>query len=294
MNGYSSIVAAVDFSSSSSQVLAHSARLAAAAGAKLTAAHVIPEGGIRDWEKSTGRAAPVASRIEEISIRLRELTAEFCGPVETEVEVRVGNPQRVLSEIVTDRAADLLVLGAHDVSKNRLGSVASRCARLAPADVLLLRDWQSRFFQKVTVGVDFTPESAVSLDRAITIAAAHGASLEIIHVIFPPTRDPWGRVMDQPMDAQTSYEDNVRNLANARLNALIEPFAPRLAGLNHHTLLLEAECPAAAITAHVDVDGIDLTVVGSRDGSWMAEFILGSNTERLLHDSSSSVLIVRA
>ena len=58
-------------------------------------------------------------------------------------------------------------------------------------------------------------------------------------------------------------------------------------------VFLEAESPAAAITAHVDAELVDLTVTGSREGSWVSDFVLGSNTERLLHDSSTSVLIVR-
>jgi universal stress protein E len=293
MEGYSSIIAAVDFSSSSLQVLAHAAKLASANGARLTAAHVIAESGIRDWEKASGREAPVSGRIKEISQHLDELVAKSCNHSAVEKVVRIGDPQHVLSEIIKDQSADLLVLGAHDVSKRRLGSVASRCARLAPSDVLLLRDWQSRFFRKIVIGVDFSPQSVVALDRAISLASTHAAALEIIHVIFPPTRDPWGRVMDQPMDSDLSYEAAVRQQAAARLSKLVTPFSHRLAGIRSETMIFEGECPAAAISAHVDAAGIDLTVMGSRDGSWVTDFVLGSNTERLLQDSSSSVLIVR-
>lgn len=294
MKNLPSIVAGVDFSSSTSQVLAHAAKLAAAADCPLVAAHVIGSSLIKEWEESTGCEVSTADRMSEMTGRLEELATDCCAGVIPEVDVRTGRPDKVLAEIVSDHRADLLVLGAHDVSKRRLGTVASRCARSAPADVLLLRDWQGRFFRKIAVCVDLAPSSSLSLARAIKVASAHGATLEIIHVIFPPARDPWGRVMEQRMDSDVSYEMRIRERARKRLDGFLEPFAGALAGTGSGALILEGESPAAAIAAHVDATDIDLTVIGSREGSWVADFVLGSNAERLMHDSTSSVLLIRA
>lgn len=293
MNGWNSIVAAVDFSSSSSQVLAHGARLAAATDAGLVAAHAVSESGVRDWEDAMGLVAPVEGRVRDLARRMEELLADSCGGVVADIDVRIGNPRQVLTQIVKDRDAGLLLMGAHDLRRRRLGSVASHCARSVPADVLLLRDWQTRYFRKIAVGVDFSAQSCAALEKAIFLAKIHGAALEVIHVIFPPNRDPWGRVMDQPMCAEVNYESAVRNRARTRLKALLEPLGNQLSGIPLETVFLEAESPAAAITAHVDVFEIDLTVMGSRQDSWVGQFILGSNTERLIQDSASSVLIVR-
>jgi universal stress protein E len=141
--------------------------------------------------------------------------------------------------------------------------------------------------------VDFSRNSAAVIERAVTMAAAHQASLEIIHVIFPPGRDPWGRVMEQPMDADVSYETRVRERARGRMDEFLKPIAGLLGGIDSKVMILEAASPAAAITAHLDVAGIDLTITGSGEGSWFSNLVLGSNTERLLHDSTSSVLVVR-
>lgn len=288
------ILAGLDFSSSSSQVLGHAAKLAAASGCGLIAAHVIPSGTIKEWENSTGLEICTADRMAEMTSRLQGLVDECCAGAPTTIEVRIGSPHKVLAEIVREQGADLLVLGAHDVSKRRLGSVASHCARSVPADILLLRDWQARYFQKIAACVDFSQSSAAVVERAITMAVTHQASLEIIHVIFPPGRDPWGRVMEQPMDAEVSYEASVRERARQRMDHFLKPIASRLAGIASKVLILEAESPAAAIAAHVDVTGIDLTIIGSDEGTWLADLVLGSNTERLLHDSTSSVLLVRS
>lgn len=287
------IIAAVDFSSSSPQVLAHATKLAAAFRRELIAVHVVRESRLMDWEETMGVEASAADRVLELTRHLQGLVADSCGGLAAEVLVRVGRPYQVLRDIVNDEGADLLVLGAHDVSKRRLGAVAAHCARSIPADVLLLRDWQGQQILRIAACVDFSLSSAVGLGRAVEIAKVHQASLEIIHVMFPPSRDPWGRVLEQRRDDEAGYETIVRERVQGRMNAFITPFAGRLGAIESHTLFLEGESPSAAIAAHVDAERIDLTVMGSHAGSWVEDFVLGSNTERLMYDSTSSVLICR-
>jgi nucleotide-binding universal stress UspA family protein len=294
MGSLRSIVAGIDFSSSSCKVMSHAAKLASADGCPLVAAHVISSSRIRDWERSSGYMAATAARVLDTSTRLEDLATECAAGIKPEFEVRIGRPGKVLDDLVRDHLADLLVLGAHDVSRRRLGSVASRCVRSTPADVLLLRDWQGLFFRKIAVCVDFSSSSAANLLRAISVASAHRAVLEIIHVLFPPDRDPWGRVMDQPMDSSMDYDISVRERSRRHFDDFLMPFTDQLAGIDFSSIIIEGENPAAAISAHVDSMGIDLTVIGSREGSWVSDFVLGSNTVRLLHDSSSSVLMTRA
>lgn len=289
----SPIIAAVDLSSTSTQVLAHAAKLAAFHGSKLIVSHVIPDGRLKDWAATMGRIASADSRKTEVIHCLQELVAASCGEVVPTLEVRVGRPQKVLAEITRAHGAGLLVLGAHDVSKRRLGPVTAQCARSIVADVLILRDWQGRFFRKIAACVDFSPSSLAGLERAISLAALHQAELEIIHVIFPPTRDPWGKAIDHRMDAETDYETEVRERAKSKLHAALEPFSSALAGIESSVLFLESEAPSAAIVAHAEVAEIDLVVIGSQEGSWLSDFVIGSNAERLLYESTSSVLIAR-
>ena len=287
------IIAAVDFSSSSSQVLTHAAKLAAASGQQLIAVHVIRESRLRDWGETMGIEASAVDRVLELTRHLQQLVEESCGEVAARVMVRVGRPYQTIRDIVNDEQADLLVLGAHDVAKRRLGPVAAHCARSIPTDVLILRDWQGQQIHRIAACVDFSLSSAVGLGRAIEIAKVHQASLEIIHVMFPPSRDPWGRVLEPRGDDETSYETRVRERVRGRMNAFLAPFTGRLDAIESNTLFLEGESPAAAIAAHVEAESVDLTVMGSHAGSWVEDFLLGSNTERLMHDSTSSVLVAR-
>ena len=183
MKNHRPVLAAVDLSSSSSQVLWHAAKLASAEGSPLVVLHVISEGRLRDWEETLGTRAATAERVKEITVHLKELADEACGGVPAGITVRIGRPYRVILDVVREEGADLLVLGAHDVSRGRLGSVAAHCARSIPSDVLILRDWQSPHFHRIAACVDISVSSAAGLLRAIGIAKAHQASLEIIHVM---------------------------------------------------------------------------------------------------------------
>ncbi|HSP42160.1 MAG TPA: universal stress protein, partial [Luteolibacter sp.] len=52
MNGVPPVVAGIDFSASSPMVLNHAAKIAAATGARVVAAHIIASGSIREWERA--------------------------------------------------------------------------------------------------------------------------------------------------------------------------------------------------------------------------------------------------
>lgn len=293
MNVNSPVIAGIDFSPASSVVLDHAAKVALAGGRRLIAAHVLDDSKLKAWAEATGRQAGTDQAQAEARSRLEALVKAQESLLPIEIDVPVGRPFAKLTELVKQNEAGLLVLNAHDFSKKRLGSVASKCVRTVPADVLLLRDWQGGHFKKVLACVDFSETCAMALERAIDLAAAHGASLEILHVLFPPSRDPWGKVIDQPMTTELEYEENVRRGAQARLDGFLAPFAERLEKVTWCTELLESEDPGAAIAAHVVSDMIDVTVLGTQGRTWLGGLVLGSTAERLMQDSPTSILLVR-
>ncbi len=293
MNTHAPIIVAVDFSTFSHHLLAHGAKLASASGCGLVAAHVIHENLFSDWVNAVGHKASIEDRIKEVTPLLKELVDRYGAGLNTEIDIQVGCPHKVLAKMVTEKHAGLLILGARKGSHTDLGTVARHCARSAPSSVLIFRDWQGLFFKKIAVCVDLPSSSSTALERAIDFVSIHQASLEIIHVIYPPDSDPWGKVMEQPMDSEIPYTDRVRTRAAKQLDSFLAPFASRLAGIEWSTLLLESQSPAAVIAAHVDAENIDLTVSGPHDSSWVFDLVLGTTAECLLHDSKSSLLIIR-
>lgn len=287
------VVAAVDFSAVSRQIVVHAARIAGCVGGGLVVAHVVPQGRLKDWEETMGRSFDMRQGLDETTQRLREMTADIPGADGARIEVRIGKPFHALTAILKESGAGLLVVGAHDVSRRRLGSVCARCARSSPADVLILRDWQGSGFRRIAVCVDFSRSAAAAADQAVTLAACYGCGLEIIHVLYPPDRDPWGKAIDPAATAAADYAGLVRERARKRMDGFLAPFRDRLAGLDWRTLFIEGESPAAAIAAHVAAGKCDLTAIGSHEGSWLEDLVLGSNAVRILEDSVSSVLIAR-
>ena len=287
------VVAAVDFTSASNQILIHAARIARLSGARLIVAHVVSESRLRDWESTMGRSFDIAKGVAETAERLKALAAAVPGAENAAIEVQVGKPYRELEWIVSQNHAGLMVVGAHDLSKRRLGSVSSRCARSLPADVLILRDWQGGGFRAISACVDFSPSSSAALERAITLASGYRCPLEVLHVYHPPDRDPWGAVIDPPPGGDVSYADMVRERVRQRMEAFLAGHRERLSATDWNTHLIEGESPAAAITAHVAARDFDLAVIGSHQGSWLESTVLGSNADRILHDSNSSVLVCR-
>lgn len=287
------IVAAVDFSAISRQVLAHAADLAALQKCPMVVAHIVPEGRLRDWADTMGEPFDPQAGLAEIAERLAELIESVPQARGAVSDLRIGKPYPMLEAIVREHHAGTIVIGAHDILRQRLGSVAARCARSMPCDVLILRDWQGGSFHRIAVCVDYSPSSRAALERGITLACARHGWLEILHVVFPPDRDPWGEVLDQPLDEQPVYASKVRERARHRMEQFLSPFQDRLAACQWNTHFLEGEAPAAAITAHLSTQQFDLAVIGSHQGSWLEELVLGSNAERILHDSTSSILITR-
>jgi universal stress protein A len=81
---------------------------------------------------------------EEAMTRLKGM-ADRCEAVglTTTVEVAVGRPARVVTEVAMTRGTDLIVMGTHGRSGFAhlvLGSVAERVVRTAPCAVLTVRD----------------------------------------------------------------------------------------------------------------------------------------------------------
>jgi nucleotide-binding universal stress UspA family protein len=286
------ILVGIDFSASSSSVLRHAAHAARLSGLPVHAVHVLDAGRVAHWVSGGGKMSEAALR-EQALERLKGLVAAQAPDAAVTTEVRTGRPAAELCRAVEERGASLLVIAANDLTKKRLGSVASACVRSAACDVLVLRDWQEGNFRRVVVCADFSPLSARALERGVELATAHGARLETVHVLYPPDRDVWGEVMEHAADSPVPYAEECRERARREAAAFLAPQAAALAGIEHHLVILESAFPSVALTGYLQDTGADLAVLGTKGHSRIGGMVLGTNAERLLHDVAVSVLAVR-
>lgn len=293
MKSISPIVAGIDFSSPSAAVLRHAVHAANLRGAPVIAVHVLDRGILSHRATRSGPSHGVERFTARAERKLSELAAELAADANVRIEVRCGRPADEMSRLIEETGAGLLVIAANDLTKKRLGSIASRCVRTAPCDVLVLRDWQDGNFSKIAACTDFSPAAARALDRGIDLASSHAAALQIIHVMYPPEQDTWGEILDHESDAPTSYAEECHEHAGDAMAAFLSPFKSRLDSIRHEVVILESVIPSLALTHHVQDSGADLVILGTRGMSPIASHFLGTNAERLLHDAGVSVLAVR-
>jgi nucleotide-binding universal stress UspA family protein len=137
------IVVATDFSPPSQLALQYAKALATRFGAALHLVHVVEEPfptGVEFYmpDMSSFRER----RVTDAERRLTEIIADI-GMADSTCEVRVGNPARRITEIASDRDADVIVMGTHGrgpVAHFIMGSVAERVVRTAGCPVLTVRD----------------------------------------------------------------------------------------------------------------------------------------------------------
>ena len=132
--------------------------------------------------------------------------------------------------------------------------------------------------QRIVVGVDGSPPSKQALARAAEEAAAHGASLEVVHA--------WN-FLDQP--GPEFDPDYGEASARASVEAIIAEVlgatpavAPQIRMVNDH--------PASAL---LDASqGAYTLVVGARGLGGFKELVLGSVSQHLVHHAPCPVLVV--
>lgn len=284
------ITAGIDFSASSEAVLRHAAHAASRSGAPLIAVHVIDPGSLAYRALGGGKDGDAVTR-QAIS-KMEELIARV-GAEGARHEIRIGRPAEEMAAAMLAHGSSLLVIAANDSTKKRLGSIASRCVRSAPGDVLVLRDWQEGEFKRILVCTDFSPTSVKAFERGIFLAEVGGAALELAHVMYPPGRDPWGEAMDHKMDAASSYEQECQQRVEGQMAKQVAAHKDRLDALDFTSTILVSVSSAEALNSRARVTGADLVVVGTRGLSKVEGLFIGTNAERLLHDVSVSVLAVR-
>lgn len=293
MDKHFTIVVGIDFSDSSPIVLRHALESAESQNAKLVAVHVLDQGLLEFREASGAGKVSVDLLKSQAAEKFKALLSNKAVGCEVDFLVRSGKPADELCAVAKELGAGVMIISANDMTKRRLGSIAARCVRMSPCDVLVLRDWHGGNFQKMVVCTDFSKTADHAIARAGAIAKRHEALLEIVNVMYPPDRDTWGEVLDHKADSQKTYADECREVVDDQIKKCVERNAAALEGVRYERLVLESEMPSVAITAHVQSIGADLVVLGTRGHSPIASYFLGTNAERLIQDAPVSVLAVR-
>jgi nucleotide-binding universal stress UspA family protein len=144
---YSSILAAVDFSTPCKRAIETALTLASDADVKLVHAFDVPFRGLLFSGVSMEQLAKKHQKQfqETVEAQTQTFLESISAPIPLrQVIAREGRPEEVVLQVAGETRCDLLVLGTHGRSglgRALLGSVAESLIARAPCDVLAVRGW---------------------------------------------------------------------------------------------------------------------------------------------------------
>jgi nucleotide-binding universal stress UspA family protein len=139
-------------------------------------------------------------------------------------------------------------------------------------------------FDRIAVGIDFSPASRDALARAVTLVADGGA-IELVHSV-ESAFVRWSSELDDRAVAEMHAK--LRGAAQKELDAWAE--APRASGLQVSAVVKEGR-PADEVLAAAA--GADLLVLGTHQRGILGHLVLGSIAEEVASRSPIPTLVVR-
>jgi nucleotide-binding universal stress UspA family protein len=137
-------------------------------------------------------------------------------------------------------------------------------------------------FKKILVPYDFSPSADAALATAGDLAALHGGSLRVLHVM-PPIRPAHGRPLPPPAGDIAA--------ARERLSAIVARVAARRK-LRRVASDIAIGPPVACILEAAAKS--DAVVMGTLGQTGLARLLIGSVAERVVRHATVPVLTVRA
>jgi nucleotide-binding universal stress UspA family protein len=140
-------------------------------------------------------------------------------------------------------------------------------------------------FTNVLVPVDGSDNSYRALDAALLLSEKLGSSITVVNVMeqVPITHIESEKLLSELLEA---YKKENQEILSKCSNIATEK------GLSIKTLLLQGN-PASVILDYSKKEKFDLVIMGSRGMGKFKQLILGSVSSKIVHHSSSAILLIR-
>lgn len=139
---------------------------------------------------------------------------------------------------------------------------------------------------KILFPTDFSEGSAAAAEYVCDMAAAHDATVYLMHVIYDVARDAgwYGTHINM-----SSFYDDMKATATSELERFR---AANLSGCKKVEKVLLVGKPYEDIIGFVDEAGIDLVVIGSHSRRGLTR-LFGSTAQKVVRNAPCSVLTVK-
>ncbi|WP_162425758.1 universal stress protein [Pontibacter pudoricolor] len=146
--------------------------------------------------------------------------------------------------------------------------------------------------RRILVPTDFSEQAQYAFEVAINIARRTGAAIKLLHVVEMPRSASFSATGD------VVYHDNMEQLYIMRLmEATKSNMSKLIAKVSHAGVEVVQEVDVDSIVSKIKrviaADNIDLVVMGSKGSSGMDEFLIGSNTEKVVRTATCPVLTIK-
>jgi len=145
--------------------------------------------------------------------------------------------------------------------------------------------------KKILVPIDFSPNSKNALRIAAEIARTYNASLELLHTnVAAAYAVPLSEYVSPSQYAEDEeYDETAMGLLERVKKELLKD--PANASLKVDTRVEEGYL-FSCVRNVAEEDGVDLVVMGTKGASGVSEFLVGSNTEKVIRVAPCPVLAV--
>ena len=282
------IIVGVDHSPESLRAAEVAAAIAHAAGAPLIPVHAVPVApvltglvGIEPMPVFPPELHDDLKRISRAQL-VRELEPVLPASAVRRLEVCTGSGPFVIAEVARKWRAELVVLGGkrHGALARGLGrSTAHYLVRTLDIPLLVVGDARQPI-SKVLTAADLSTVSTPTVDAAERFAKLFGARLRLLHVVEPIR---FTHLLPDQWDA-AAYERKSRQIFGR--------FAAGFKSVAQEDRVVRTGLPAEAIAEEASAWQADVLVVGSHGKGWVDRILVGSTTERLVTELSTSIMVV--
>ncbi|MBW1800083.1 MAG: universal stress protein [Deltaproteobacteria bacterium] len=292
------ILCATDFSDLSDQAVLYGIALARVFGAKFYLCHVIDLTSSAIYGESILNFDSQLNRVRNYAhAHLKQLIGDL--DVEWEPLITIGHAAEEIAHIAEEKDVDMVISATHSrkgLKRFFLGSVTQRLMRTVPCPLLIVRSTEPEFMvsrdrelkiRKILVGCDFSPDSGLAVQYALSLAQEFQSELHLVHVIEP---EKYKNLLKPATDAGKRANEDLRDQLSDKLNNIIPEEAYHWC--SPKTALLAGE-PQEELTKYAVVQKMDLMVLGLRGHNLMESLFIGSTTVRVSYQVPCPVLSVR-
>jgi nucleotide-binding universal stress UspA family protein len=280
---FNTIVVGVDGREGGRDALALGERLRQLFGGRLVAVHAYSN----DLLVARGVSPDFESVMHENATELVLGEIDAAGVQAHAVAMPDSSPGRALHAAAKWHASDLIVVGSDHrgpIGRVLAGDVTAGTLHRASCPVVVApRRYAEHATDLRTIGVgyDGSPESRAAAGLARHLAAAAGATLQVIYVLEPPTPGGGGLAYDRDWheDAETA-----RDRAKAHVDELVAELSEVATG----EVIVGDPVRELAFSAN----DLDLLVTGSRNYGPVRRVMLGSTSSKLVHQAPCPVLVL--